>query len=136
MDDATTPNNEGRVTVGLDLGDKYTQVCVLDSEGEVIEEARGRGQPHLLAGLVGMQLVRLAGRVQHNQPAGRDRLQAALGRPAQPQAGVGELGCLGRHNFDFTVGDAQFGRQVGADRGDDSTGVVCQWRPQRRHDCR
>ena len=40
MDDATTPICEGKVTVGLDLGDKYTQVCVLDSGGEVIEEAR------------------------------------------------------------------------------------------------
>jgi len=45
MDDAITPNDEGRVTVGLDLGDKYTRVCVLDSEGEVIEEARLRTTP-------------------------------------------------------------------------------------------
>jgi transposase len=42
MDDATTPICEGKVTVGLDLGDKHTQVCVLDPEGEVIEEARLR----------------------------------------------------------------------------------------------
>jgi len=28
------------LTVGIDLGDKYSQVCVLDGEGEVIEEAR------------------------------------------------------------------------------------------------
>ena len=31
MDDATTPIGEGKVTVGLDLGDKHTQVCVIDS---------------------------------------------------------------------------------------------------------
>jgi hypothetical protein len=37
MDDATTPIGKDKVTVGLDLGDKYTQVCVLDSDGEVIE---------------------------------------------------------------------------------------------------
>ena len=45
MDDATTPICEGKVTVGLDLGDKYTQVCVLSSDGEVIEEARLRTTP-------------------------------------------------------------------------------------------
>jgi len=45
MDDATTPICEGKVTVGLDLGDKYTQVCVLDSDGGVIEEARLRTTP-------------------------------------------------------------------------------------------
>ncbi len=45
MDDATTPICKDKVTVGLDLGDKYTQVCVLDSEGEVIEEARLRTTP-------------------------------------------------------------------------------------------
>jgi hypothetical protein len=28
MDDATTPICEGKLTVSLDLGDKYTQVCV------------------------------------------------------------------------------------------------------------
>ena len=31
MDDATTPIGEGTLTVGLDLGDKHTQVCVLDA---------------------------------------------------------------------------------------------------------
>gem|GEM_PF-2945841 len=40
MENATTPVCEGKVTVGLDLRDKYTQVCVLDSGGEVLEEAR------------------------------------------------------------------------------------------------
>lgn len=28
------------LTVGIDLGDRYSQVCVLDSSGEVVEEAR------------------------------------------------------------------------------------------------
>jgi transposase len=42
MRNAITPICEGKVTVGLDLGDKYTQVCVLDSGGEVLEEARLR----------------------------------------------------------------------------------------------
>lgn len=37
MSDTTTA---GKVTVGLDLGDRYVQVCVLDQAGEVIEEAR------------------------------------------------------------------------------------------------
>lgn len=29
-------------TVGIDLGDEYSQLCVLDSEGEVIEESKVR----------------------------------------------------------------------------------------------
>jgi len=48
MDDATTPICEGNVTVGLDRGDKYTQVCVLDHEGDIIEEARVRTTPAAL----------------------------------------------------------------------------------------
>jgi hypothetical protein len=45
MDDATTPLCEGKVTLGLDPGDKRTQVCVLGSGGEVLEEARLRTTP-------------------------------------------------------------------------------------------
>lgn len=48
MDDAITPNGKDKVTVGLDLGDKHTQVCVLDPDGEVIEEARVRTTPMAL----------------------------------------------------------------------------------------
>lgn len=48
MDDATTPLCEDKVTVGLDLGDKYTQICVIDSAGEAIEEARLRTTPAAL----------------------------------------------------------------------------------------
>lgn len=29
-----------RLTIGVDLGDKFSQVCVLDARGEVVEEAR------------------------------------------------------------------------------------------------
>ena len=38
MNDATT--KETRLTVGLDVGDRYVQVCVLDETGEVVEESR------------------------------------------------------------------------------------------------
>lgn len=38
MSDAIT--KETTLTVGLDLGDRYIQVCVLDEAGEVVEEAR------------------------------------------------------------------------------------------------
>lgn len=38
MDDATT--KETTLTVGLDVGDRYVQVCVLDEAGEVVEESR------------------------------------------------------------------------------------------------
>ena len=47
MSDATT--SEGtKVTVGLDLGDRHIQVCVLDEAGEVIEEARLATRPQAL----------------------------------------------------------------------------------------
>src|SRR5450756_707969 len=47
MSDATT--SEGtKLTVGLDLGDRHTQVCVLDEAGEVIEEARLATKPEAL----------------------------------------------------------------------------------------
>ena len=39
MKDATT-SEETKLTVGLDLGDRYCQVCVLDEAGEVCEEGR------------------------------------------------------------------------------------------------
>ncbi|MDF1556535.1 MAG: IS110 family transposase [Deferrisomatales bacterium] len=48
MDNATTPIGEGTVTMGLDLGDKHTQVCVIDACGDVIEEARLRTTPSAL----------------------------------------------------------------------------------------
>ena len=48
MDDAITPNGEGRVTVGLDLGDKHTQLCMIDADGELLEEARLRTTPAAL----------------------------------------------------------------------------------------
>ena len=48
MDDATTPICKDKVTVGLDLGDKYTHICVLDSDGEVCEESRLRTTPMAL----------------------------------------------------------------------------------------
>jgi len=48
MKDATTPNEEGKVTVGLDLGDKHTQLCMIDAGGELLEEARLRTTPAAL----------------------------------------------------------------------------------------
>ena len=37
MNDAAT--KEQVLTVGLDLGDRYIQVCILDEAGEIIEES-------------------------------------------------------------------------------------------------
>lgn len=34
--------DDGSVTIGLDVGDKHSHVCVLDAKGEVIEESRIR----------------------------------------------------------------------------------------------
>ncbi|MBU2603775.1 MAG: IS110 family transposase [Actinobacteria bacterium] len=47
MYDATT-TEETKVTVGLDLGDRYCQVCVLDEAGEVTEEGRVATKPEAL----------------------------------------------------------------------------------------
>jgi hypothetical protein len=40
MRDTTIDGAEGRLTVGLDVGDTYSQACVLDEACEVIEESR------------------------------------------------------------------------------------------------
>jgi transposase len=40
MRNTTTGETEDRLTIGLDMGDSYTQACVLDEDGEVIEESR------------------------------------------------------------------------------------------------
>ena len=32
--------NESEMTIGLDLGDKFSHFCVLDESGEVLEEGR------------------------------------------------------------------------------------------------
>ena len=39
---------EGGVTIGLDLGDRFSQICVLDALGEVLEESRVRTTPEAL----------------------------------------------------------------------------------------
>ena len=40
MSDITTTIARSKLTVGLDIGDRFTQVCVLDEDGEVMEEGR------------------------------------------------------------------------------------------------
>lgn len=44
-----TKNATGTMTCGLDLGDKWSQVCVLDPDGEVVRERRVRTTPHGLS---------------------------------------------------------------------------------------
>lgn len=41
MNNVTTAR-EGKLTMGLDLGDRYSQICVLAEDGELLEEARVR----------------------------------------------------------------------------------------------
>ena len=45
MNDMSTGKVEDRLTAGLDLGDLYTHMCVLDEKGEVVEEARVSSTP-------------------------------------------------------------------------------------------
>ena len=47
MSDAIT--KETTLTVGLDLGDRYIQVCVLDEDGEIVEESRIPTKPAALS---------------------------------------------------------------------------------------
>ncbi len=37
------------VTIGLDVSDRYSRMCVLDSKGRVMEEGRVRTSPEGLA---------------------------------------------------------------------------------------
>jgi hypothetical protein len=44
-----TSKGTQRMTVGLDLGDRYSYLCLLDTEsGELIEESRLRTTPEAL----------------------------------------------------------------------------------------
>jgi len=52
MSDAIT--KETTLTVGLDLGDRYVQVCVLDENGEIVEEPRIPTKPAALTRRFGM----------------------------------------------------------------------------------
>ena len=45
----TAEQGQVRLTVGIDLGDRYSEVCVLDDAAEVVEEARIRMTPEALA---------------------------------------------------------------------------------------
>jgi transposase len=47
MDDAST-TEQAKVTVGLDLGDRFCQICVLDETGEVTEEGRVATKPEAI----------------------------------------------------------------------------------------
>jgi transposase len=40
MSDVTTTTERSKETVGLDVGDRFTQVCILDDDGEMLEEGR------------------------------------------------------------------------------------------------
>lgn len=42
-----------RMTIGMDLGDRYSQLCVLDSEGQVVEEVRVRTEERALRAAFG-----------------------------------------------------------------------------------
>jgi transposase len=40
MSNITTTTERSKLTVGLDVGDRFTQVCVLDEDGTIMEEGR------------------------------------------------------------------------------------------------
>ena len=60
MHESTADNHEGKLIVGLDVGDRYTHICVLDEDGEIIEEARVTTTPKALTRrFAGMSPARL-----------------------------------------------------------------------------
>ena len=64
QDIATTRSSDGgdepAITVGLDVGDRYTHVCVLGSGGEVVRERRVRTTAPALGGaLIGLPPARV-----------------------------------------------------------------------------
>src|SRR5665648_1296122 len=65
MKDATTPNGEGKLTGGLDLGDKRQQLCMIAADGELLEEARLRTTPAALR----RRFAALPGPVSSSKPA-------------------------------------------------------------------
>ncbi|MBV8808927.1 MAG: hypothetical protein JO033_09645 [Acidobacteriaceae bacterium] len=51
----------GKFTIGLDLGDRWAQVCILDKDGEIIHEDRVKlTQQALVARFDGLQCARVA----------------------------------------------------------------------------
>jgi transposase len=57
------------MTIGLDIGDTYCQVCALDARGEIIEEGRVRTHPEALAQRFGSaRPVRVALEVGQHSP--------------------------------------------------------------------
>jgi transposase len=45
MSNISTATDRNKLTVGLDVGDRYTQICILDENGEVLEEGRVATSP-------------------------------------------------------------------------------------------
>jgi activator of 2-hydroxyglutaryl-CoA dehydratase len=67
MDERTTAS--GGVTIGLDLGDKTTEACVLDAGGEVVERFRVRTtQPALERALARFARCRVILEVGRTRP--------------------------------------------------------------------
>ena len=79
---AHAPEGAPTLTVGLDAGDRYCQLCVVDSAGEVIEEARIATTREALrrrfAGFVGTERVRVV--IEASRRARTRRGSAACSR--------------------------------------------------------
>jgi transposase len=69
MNNVSTAPGEGKLTVGLDVGDRYTQICVLDEDGVILEEGRVATSPRAFqqrfAALPPARLVLEAGAHSH-----------------------------------------------------------------------
>ena len=94
-----------QMTAGLDLGDKYSYLCLIDTQnGEVVEEGRLRITPEDLrrrfASEPSLRIATETGGGGHSEealcalapPVGNSRgLRPALQRTSEPRAGGGSL---------------------------------------------
>jgi hypothetical protein len=75
-----------RITVGLDLGDRYSQFCLLDADGTVVEEGRLRTTVDALQRyFAARQPMRIVVEVGTHSPwvsRGRGRYPLPLGKPS------------------------------------------------------
>jgi len=122
------------LTVGLDLGDRYCEICALDQEGEVIERGKVRTEELALrrrfAGMERARIVlevgthspwisRLLGDLGHEVVVANPRkLRLIYGNPRKTDRADAEyLARVGRMDPELLAPVTHGGRQVQADRG-------------------
>jgi len=64
-----TARKEGPITIGMDLGDKTTQYCILDEQGEIVQEGSvGKTKKALVQRFGALRRCRMAMEVGTHSP--------------------------------------------------------------------